>query len=166
MGYLKALVDTLVNVANGLEETLADDANVLEGFERSVQLDGYSCGAQSAFMILSYYGKARSIDAVERALGTDEDGTSTGQILTLLRQRKLRPRVVAQAGMKHLTAAIRGGSPVLVSLDDEGHWGVVYGFARSHVYLADPSLGGSLTCRVPRADFHERWDRWAMIVGR
>ena len=33
--------------------------------DRSMQLDGYSCGVQSYYSILKYYGKARSVDNID-----------------------------------------------------------------------------------------------------
>ena len=46
-------------------------------------MDDYSCGAQSAFVVLKYYGKARSIKNVTRELGITCDGTDSGQLRRL-----------------------------------------------------------------------------------
>ena len=166
MKAVKDLLDALMNKLNGFEESIHADDSILEGLPRSLQLDRYSCGAQSAYMILRYHGKARSVKAVERALGTTEErGTPAAPILRLMRQRRLRPRIVAEATMKTLTSAIDKGAPVLVSLEDGGHWGVVYGYGAKHIWLADPSLRRAVLCRVARAAFRARWDRWAMVVA-
>lgn len=151
-----------------VEDALHDDpgAVVLEGFEPSLQLDMHSCGAQSAFMVLRWFGRARSVDAVTRALGTTTDGTDEGAIVRLLRARGLRVRIHQDATMKTIESAIRAGSPALVCLDEgDGHYAVVYGFSRQFVRLADPSWRRSVRTIVPRAEFRERWApwRWALV---
>lgn len=117
-------------------------------------------------MILRYFGKARSIDAVTKALGTTANGTATMAIVRLFRHRGLEPRINARADIYDLKMALDLGAPSLVSMDEGGHWAVVYGYARGAVFLADPSLKRSLRVRVPTTAFCARWDRWAMVVRR
>ncbi len=160
---VKSLVDWIACRLQVIEELLSPGAIVL-AVRRSVQLDRYSCGAQSAFMILRYFGKARSIEAVTKALGTTEDGTGTMTIVRLFRHRGLKPRIKARADVHDLATAVDLGAPSLVSMDDGEHWAVVYGYARGAVFLADPSIKRSLRVRVPTTAFCARWDRWAMVV--
>ena len=164
MWNLKRVLDLIALGGQIVEEE--GDATLLD-IGRSLQLDSYSCGAQSAFMILRYYGKARSPAAVARALGTNEEnGTSGEAIRSLFRQRGLRSVVRSKATLRDLKEAIDAEAPALVSLDDEGHWGVVYGYSRQKVYLADPSIRRSWRVACAKDAFRERWDRWAMIVHR
>lgn len=162
---VKSLVDWFSRCLQRIEERRSPDSIVL-GVRRSIQLDGHSCGAQSAFMILRYFGKARSISAVSNALGTNQTGTSTTSIVRLFRRRGLKPRINARANVDDLAKAVGLGAPSLVSMDDGEHWAVVYGYARGAVFLADPSIRRSLRVRVPTAAFCARWDRWAMVVRR
>ena len=74
MKKLKELLDNAINTLNGLEED--EDDSVLD-IERSLQLDTYTCGVQSAYAILKYYGKARSIQSVEGYLGPDKNVGTT-----------------------------------------------------------------------------------------
>lgn len=160
---VKSLVDWIAGRLQWIEERRSPDSVVL-GVGRSIQLDRHSCGAQSAFMILRYFGKARSISAVSRALGTNVTGTSTAAILRLFRQRGLKPRVNARADIDDLAKALDLGAPSLVSMDDGDHWAVVYGYAQGAVFVADPSIRRSLRVRVSTTAFCARWDRWAMFV--
>ncbi len=161
--WLKLVVDRIASVAQWLEERLARDAVLLD-VERSIQTDGYSCGAQSAFVILRHFSRARSIAAVTRAAKTDEDGTSTRALLALFRKRGLKPVINARATVRDLRRAIDGGAPALVSMDDECHWAVVYGHSCGRVFVADPSIRKTLRVGLSVEAFRARWDRWAMIV--
>jgi len=162
---VKSVVDWIARRLQAIEEHLSPGAVVL-AVRRSIQLDRYSCGTQSAFMILRYFGRARSIAAVSKTLGTDEDGTGTMSLVRLFRRRGLKPRINARADIDDLATAIDLGAPSLVSMDEGEHWAVVYGYARGTVFLADPSIRRSLRVRVPTTAFCARWDRWAMVVRR
>jgi ABC-type bacteriocin/lantibiotic exporter with double-glycine peptidase domain len=163
---IKVAVDWLARTSQSFEEMVVPGTVVLN-IERSVQLDRYSCGAQSAYMILKYFGKARSIQGVTRALGTDENGTGPEAISRVFRERGLRCRTVVNAKMADLRRSLDAEVPVLVSLhgaspESESHWAVAYGYSEDGVYVADPSPNG-LRVRVRTAAFRKRWDRWAMF---
>jgi ABC-type bacteriocin/lantibiotic exporter with double-glycine peptidase domain len=153
-----------LDIVKRAEEIVDPDSVVLDGFRRSLQLDAYSCGAQSCYMILRYYGKARSAMGVERALGTTLDGTTEQQIRALCRRRGVKSRLLPPT-MSAIRAQIDKGRPILVSVDgnQDGHWAVIYGYSpRIGVYLADPSLKRSVACLHSFEEFRGRWDRWAM----
>ena len=160
---VKRVLDTVAGWIQTVDEARDDDAVLLD-VRRSVQADGFSCGAQSALMILRYHGKGRSIDATMRALDTDEDGTSTGPLLKLFRQRGLKPVIKARATIADLRCGIENGAPSLVSLDDESHWGVVYGYSATRIYLGDPSIRKTLRVGLTVRAFRARWDRYAVVV--
>jgi ABC-type bacteriocin/lantibiotic exporter with double-glycine peptidase domain len=167
---IKRIADWIADAGKHLEESLDPEATVLEGFERSLQLDYYTCGAQSTYMILRYYRRARSIDAVTKALGTTEDGTDEDQIRQLLTKRGLTARRIQRPTIAKLRQAIDAGCPVLVCLDSKdiegGHWAVVYGYSPGHVFVADPCLELAILCRHTTERFRSRWDKWAMVVEK
>jgi len=168
---IKRILDGIVSAAKQLEEALDPEATVLEDFERSLQIDTFTCGAQSTYMILRYYGKARSIDAVTKALGTTTDGTDEDQIRALLTKRGLIVRRIQRPTIAKLQQAIDAGRPVLVSVDSKkyknaGHWAVVYGYSPGHVFVADPSLRRARLCRHTTEEVRGRWDKWAMVVAK
>jgi ABC-type bacteriocin/lantibiotic exporter with double-glycine peptidase domain len=167
---IKHILDSIASAAKQLEEALDRQATVLDRFERSLQIDTYSCGAQSTFMILRHFGKARTALGVERALGTTKDGTDQFQIRQLLAKRGLIARRINRPTISQLRQAIDVGCPVLVSVDakdiEGGHWAVVYGYSSGHIFVADPSLKRAFRCRHTTAEFVNRWDKWAMVVAK
>jgi ABC-type bacteriocin/lantibiotic exporter with double-glycine peptidase domain len=164
---IRDLVDACVRVAQGGESALfADDDDViLDGFERSIQLDDYSCGAQVTFSILRYFGRARSISRTTDLLGTDDDGTSWAAMRRLFLARGLSAKEMRDARKRDIKAAIDAGAPVVVSVDNEEHWACVFGYRKQRVYLADPSLPRSPRVLVQWSTFMARWDRWAGVVS-
>jgi ABC-type bacteriocin/lantibiotic exporter with double-glycine peptidase domain len=161
---LKNFFDTICNAIKDVEEFLSPSAVVIPGIKRSVQLDGYSCGAQCAYVILKYYGKARSIDATKKALGTTKEGTDTGPILRLLRKRGLRVSIKKDATLRNIYEAIDNQWPILISVDDGDHWVVIYGYSEDGIYILDPALK-SLLCEWSAEEFGGRWDEaWVGVV--
>jgi ABC-type bacteriocin/lantibiotic exporter with double-glycine peptidase domain len=143
-----------------------DDAVVLD-VDLSLQFDRHSCGLQATWMIAQHHGLGVSYRALGSHLDTDGDGTSTGSIRDFFRKHGLKPVIRRNAEVSDLHDAINAGAPCLVSLDDEGHWGVVYGYAKGKVFLADPSPRHSrlgLRTSYATEDFCERWDNWLMRV--
>ena len=65
---LKPAADHVADWVKSGEEYLDPSAVTVDGIKRSLQLDKYSCGAQSCYMILDYFGKAGSIENVKKAL--------------------------------------------------------------------------------------------------
>lgn len=165
-GWLKRPIDAIAAAAKAVEERLLDDEDtqLLEGFPRPIQLDSYTCGAQSLLALLLYYGRRTTIRAVARAARTTEYGTGVSDIRRVLKARGLVSKIIAAARLSDLKTAIRDGAPVLVGLDGD-HWGVVYGYSRTRIFLADPSVLRAVRVAVAKDDFRERWDRWAMLVA-
>ena len=161
------VVNSLAAVAQAAEVGVAgaDDDVILDGFERSIQLDDFSCGAQVTHAILRYFGRARSTSRTTRLLGTDDDGTSWTAMRRLFLARGLTAKARRDARKRDIKTAIDAGAPVVVSVDDEEHWACVFGYGKHHVYLADPSLPRSLRVLVPWSTFMARWDRWAGVVS-
>jgi ABC-type bacteriocin/lantibiotic exporter with double-glycine peptidase domain len=161
---IKQSVDAVANIVKAIEE-LEPTAKVLPNIERSLQLDWYSCGAQSVFMILRFFGKRCSVERVKNQLQTDWSGTGLPDIKRLFRKYGLYYQVIAKARISDLRHAIDSGLPALISTLDGGHWSVVYGYSQSHVYVCDPSLMINAFCRVPIKRFKSQWDNWAMIIN-
>ncbi len=163
---VKSAMDFAKTCEQRLQSKLDPGAVILEGWRPSMQPDQYSCGVQSCFMILRYFGKARSVESVEKELGTDENGTTASAIITLLRRRGLRVGIDAGASLDSLREAIRRGSPVLVStIHAGGHWVVVYGFSHGCIYVSDPSCKRPFSRWTIRY-FMAHWERWALTVSR
>ena len=160
---LKPALDSVYNVAKAAEETLDPSSVVLKGFPRSLQLDSFSCGAQSVFSILKYFGKAKSCRNTQKELHTTQDGTDLDNIRKLFKKRGLITKRINMPTIAKIKKAINNGWPLLISLYDDAHYSVIYGYGRNSIYMADPMALKSL-CRIPLKEFREDWDRWAMIV--
>jgi predicted double-glycine peptidase len=162
------VVDAFFTVLARTEEQLHPHAVVLPSFPRSIQLDGYSCGAKSTYMVLRYFGCRCTAASVEQLLGTEEDGTSPADIKRVLRKHGLKIVVRARMNLRDLKAAINAGSPVLASLYRGEHYSVVYGYSPGHVFVMNSSLGkmGSVRCAVRIADWRQMFDRWSIITKR
>ena len=157
------LADSMANMVKGVEEYCDSGAQVLE-MDRTLQLDSYSCGARSAFMILNYFGKAKSIANVERKLKTTEEGTSTERIFALLEKRGLEVVEMERAKLKDIRDAIDHGAPVLVTLHGMTHMAVVYGYSDGIIYVNDPDILASPLCGWNTQEFKSKWDRWCAVV--
>jgi ABC-type bacteriocin/lantibiotic exporter with double-glycine peptidase domain len=154
-------IDMLFTSLARIEEQLYPNAVILPYFPRSIQLDYYSCGAKSTYMILKYFGKRCTYDSVEKQLGTDDNGTSPSDIKRVLRKNGLATHVNTKMGLRDLKKAINEGSPVLVSLYDGWHYSVVYGYSDKLVFVMNPR---SLKCAVSLSEWRRIFDRWGIIV--
>jgi predicted double-glycine peptidase len=161
------VVDALFTSLARTEERLHPDAILLPNFPRSIQLDYYSCGAKSTYMVLKYFGKCCTPESVERELDTDEDGTSPSDIKRVLRKHGLKVHVNTDMGLRDLRKAISAGSPVLVSLYEGWHYSVVYGYLDKYIFVMNPSLCemGSLKVAVTLSEWRKIFDRWGVVVG-
>jgi len=160
---IKKQVDQVANIVKMIEE-LDPNATVLPNIFRSLQLDPFSCGLQSVFVILNYYRKKTTPGKLKKELQTDWSGTALPDIERVFKKYGLKVRIIRRAKMKHLISAIDAECPVLISTLNGGHWAVVYGYSQSHIYLCDPSLITNLWCRIPKEEFQEQWDNWGMVV--
>jgi predicted double-glycine peptidase len=154
-------VDTLATAAARLEESAYHNAVILPDFPRSIQLDGYSCGAKSVYTILRYYDKRCTPLSVEKELHTSWEGTAISDIKRALKKHGLKYRKI-----RSLKSSIDHGCPVLVSTHKHWHYSVVYGYCNSQFFVMNPSLGqmGCLSCAVKKKKFMRVWDGWALKV--
>ena len=155
------IVDTLATAAARLEESVYPNAIILPNFPRSIQLDGYSCGAKSVYAILRYYNIRCTRLSVEKKLHTTYEGTSIGDIKRVLKGYGLKYRKVEK-----LKIAIDQGDPVLVSTHGHWHYSFVYGYSSSHYFVMNPSLGemGSFSCVIAKKKVKRMWDGWALEI--
>lgn len=176
MRLIKDVVEKAMSVPKKIEEITSDrSASYLE-MDRSIQLDGYSCGVQAAYSILNFYGKARSINNVEKLLGAYERGyASESAIYKLFRERNLRISKRNNATIKTIKESINEyEAPFLTTIDDDEHWIVVYGYSKNNIFVLD-SAPVSIDFRKFSVDlkpfvkwsktkFKNRWDNWGAII--
>jgi ABC-type bacteriocin/lantibiotic exporter with double-glycine peptidase domain len=133
--------------------------------KRSVQLDSYSCGAQSVYMILNYYDKDKTLNEIKESLNTTEsDGTDTKQILNYLMKNGLDVQVNDNGTISSIQAAIGNGYPALITVDDGDHWVVVYGYSNDGIFVVDSSRSRFLN-QWGYGEFIKRWDEnWIAVI--
>ena len=159
-------IDVAFTALKEIEELAYPSATILPNFPRSIQLDGYSCGAKSVYTVLKYFGKRCTSRSVERQLKTDEDGTWNKDVYRVLKEHGLHHKLHTQPTLWDLYRAIKRGSPVIVALYENTHFSVVYGFDDKHIFVMDPLIESvaDLFCAVPKSKFREIWDRWGVVV--
>lgn len=165
MSLIKDVVEIVMSVPKVIEEITSDrGASYLE-MDRSIQLDGYSCGVQSAYSILNYYGKARSINNVEKLLGAYERGyASEAAIYKLFRERNLKISKRSKATIKTIKESIdEYEAPMLTTIDETDHWIVVYGYSKSSIFVLD-SIVYRPFVKWSKKRFKKRWDNWGAII--
>ena len=166
MSKIQHVVDMLFSSLARAEEQLYPGAVILPHFARSIQLDGYSCGAKSTYTVLRYFGCGCSSASVEAELGTTWEGTPSSDIKRVLRRHGLKIAVHTRMDLRALKSAINAGCPVLVSLYEGWHYSVVFGYSSGHVFVMNPSLGsmGSVKCAVRLADWRGMFDGCGIVV--
>jgi len=143
----------------------ADD--VVLNFPVNVQFDGYSCGYQSLSSILRYYEVDCEGAEVKELMGLTEDGSDEDGIRRVLRRQRLGWRTFETGTHRRLHGAIDRGHPVLVAVNNDNHWSVVFGYGPEHLFVMDPSIGRALRHlgKVQRDGFLSRWAGWGMEIS-
>ncbi len=165
MNTLKDLADKTMNVLKYFEENIPDNGASFLEMDKSMQLDDHSCGVQSTYSILKYYGKARSIDNIDNKLNAYNRGfASEASIYKLFRERKLKVSKRSKATIATIKESIDDyKAPMLTSIDDGDHWIVVYGYSKSKIYVLD-SIVIRPFVKWSKDKFKARWDNWVAII--
>ncbi len=165
LNRLKPVADCVAEWSRQGEEYLDSSAVTIDGIKRSLQLDEYTCGAQSCYMILRYYGKVRSIENVKKVLGTTEEGTGEDEILELFRGKRLDVKIIPKATIEDIRHAVDSSTPMLAyTVKKYDHWFVIYGYSDSRIYMLDPSLKKLVRCSMSKKDFKRYWSGWCAVV--
>jgi len=171
---IKPVADGIAKGGKKVSEYLDHDSRLIEGMNRSIQIDRYGCGAQCAYMILRHFGKARNVDAVKSALGTNsDDGTTDAEILDLMRKRGLKVSIFRRRSphskpLGSIERHIKKDAPILAWMKTrkEDHWVVVYGYSQTHYWILDPSPKNTLGVKVTRTRFLRRWSSYGMAISK
>lgn len=164
MGIIKDITDTVISFPKLIEEINSDDTASYLEMDRSIQLDRYSCGVQAAYSILNFYGKALSINNVEKLLGTDTNGTSETALIKLFRRKGLKVSYRKTATFFTIKESIdEYVAPFLTTIDNGNHWIVVYGYSRTSIFVLDSSLKRPFV-KWSKTKFKSRWDKWGAII--
>ena len=131
--------------------------------ERSFQLDNYSCGARSVYMITRFFGIDHSYAAVKAGVGCTTEGTNVRPMIDFFREVGLRVRPMPDMGLRDMRKVFEQGGLVLAHVDGD-HFIVVNGLSNKTVYLADPSPVRTFGRSIPKKKFQKRWGYWGIAV--
>jgi len=161
---IKNIVDFVYNCIKDIEEVLSADSVVLK-MKRSVQLDSYSCIAQSVYMVLNYYNKDKTLNEIKESLNTTEtDVTGTKQILNYLVRNGLDVQINEKGTISSIQTAIGNGYPVLITVDEGDQLAVVYGYSNDGIFVLDSSRSRFLN-QWGYGEFIKRWDEnWIAVI--
>ena len=141
------------------------DVGVLPSeFKISRQIDTYTCGSRSVFMVLRHFKYHYAHSCVKADLGTTWLlGTGEKKIRKFFESCGFHAKV-ATFGWTLLREVLRGGGVVVASVDGDDHYVVVHGASETHVHLADPFSYRPGRRTVAKTEFMARWDRWGIVV--
>jgi len=163
---IKKVVDHIFNKMKANEEKSNGNSTHILNMDRSIQVDRYSCGVQSTSAILNYYGKAKSVNRIEKLLRTTDDGTDEQYIYNLFRDRGLIVFKRINVNFSFIKKAIDYyKAPILTTIDDERHYIVVYGYSKSEIFVLDPILFRPFV-KWSKKKFYQRWDYWGAIIHK
>lgn len=133
-------------------------------FQRSIQLDSYSCGVHSVAMILHHLGDRTPFRKLRKELAcSPENGTTVNAMLRAFRTRGFSVRRECQMSIRSLKKELEQKNLVLAHVDGN-HFVVVHDFTKEHIFVADPSLVRLLGPKQTQGAFRKRWASWGLIV--
>ncbi|RJO59401.1 hypothetical protein C4546_02175 [Candidatus Parcubacteria bacterium] len=124
------------------------------------QINGYACGPAVLQMLLRHYGIAKSQKTLFRQAKTNSKvGTSTTNMVKVLKAYGLKTREFNSANFDILTREIKKSQPILVKYlepgENEVHYAIVLGLKRENLILNDPWHGRAYA--FPKKAFRLRW---------
>jgi predicted double-glycine peptidase len=145
-----------------------------------MQANNYSCGVGAVQAVAQYYGVWGYHATHVKALGTTpENGTHPLAMVAYLRKLGLDARLEEGMTLAGLRRWVDAGVPVIVDYQawnggahvdyakawEDGHYSVVVGYNRDHVFLEDPSLLGTVGW-LTNAEFEARWHDYETEHGK
>ncbi len=167
MSILKRVAKNALQVTARVVAFIAESSDdTVLGVRPHLQIDGYSCGLQSLASILDYYKFDVDLNELASDIGLTDDGCDEDQIRKAIRAYDLRHRTLRNVSIGKIQECIDRGHPVLVPINNDGHWAVVYGYGDEKVYLMDPkpSKAFSDAGRITLEEFLSVWDGYGIEV--
>lgn len=163
---IQNLVNKVARVFQCYEQSKYPYSVILDMY-RVIQLDRYSCGIQSAFVILKYYGMVNSINDLNYDVkALQKVGIDTDPLLNILKSFGAKIYVNENAELDDIKSAIIERKPILISVDEGEHWVVIYGFSEDRIFVLDSSLHSSIRCTWTYEELINRWDdNWIAVIS-
>lgn len=134
------------------------------------------CGPTSLRMILGYYGVKASEKGIAKASGARKKiGTPAKGLVKAAKRYGFSARVKDNARISDIQDCLLKGIPPIVNWfsTDEGHYSVVTGMDRQHIFLNDPEKARKRKIKIPKFencwfdfDSRKRIGKQSLIVRR
>lgn len=141
------------------------------------QNDDFCCGPASLQMAFAFFKKFENQKKLERKAKTSHNGTTHKNMINLALKGGFYCYVNENSNILEIKDIIKSGLPVIVNFiepsENEGHYAVVSGFAKSNIVLNDPWNGRNF--KMPIQDFEKRWyyifekhkyPNWLMAISK
>jgi predicted double-glycine peptidase len=115
----------------------------------------FDCGAKALQTVMEYYGVEMREDELMKGLGTDKDGTSVDNMVSVAEKKGFKVYAATGVSLEQLKRFIDEGYPVIVLVQawaerymtledwkvdyDDGHYVVVIGHRGNIIVFEDPS---------------------------
>ncbi|HUY69815.1 MAG TPA: C39 family peptidase [Candidatus Tyrphobacter sp.] len=142
--------------------------NILKVKPFQETLNADMCGPASLKMVLAYWGLQKSESELARLLGVKKGlGTDDKSLKLAAEKHGFKVKIKNNASFADLERWLGKGVPVMVdwfsrgrldyplSAVPDGHYSVVVGLDKTHIYLQDPEIGGLR--KITRDDFGRVW---------
>lgn len=141
----------------------------------------FSCGASALRSVLHYFGINKTEEEIRQKAKTDENGTTTQNIIKVAKQFGLKTKAQYNMKEQELKDWIDKKIPVIICFQawgykkyyknkESGHYAVVIGYDEENIYLQDPSIEDARGY-LPWDEFIERWhdidrDRYGIAIWK
>jgi ABC-type bacteriocin/lantibiotic exporter with double-glycine peptidase domain len=133
-------------------------------FPRSIQLDNYSCGARSVYVLLEHFDRPRTYAWVKKATRLTSDGVYVKYLISSLRSQGIRVGYRGETmSFGQLKDTLQKGGVVLAHVDSD-HFIVVHGYDGKRVWIADPSAFRCIGRTETKKTFRWRWGNWGLAI--
>jgi ABC-type bacteriocin/lantibiotic exporter with double-glycine peptidase domain len=115
------------------------------------------CGPASLKIVLEYYGITISESELTKITKCNKSGTRAHNIVKAAKILGMDAHIKDNSTLEEVNKLIYQGIPIIIDwfLKDEGHYSVVAGMDKEHIYLQDPELGKLR--KIDRQTFQRVW---------
>lgn len=171
------------DIMTGSLETRINEDAVLLNIGTHRQENKWSCGPSALKIVLDSFGnKLTENELIELAKADPKNGTQPEFLCTAAQSLGYRTFQKTNASIADIEMFLKAGLPVIITYQGfgksdgykEGHYTVIYGASKTHLYRSDPSANAGYMRPLKRDVFFKRWhdkdfekrkyEQWMMVV--
>jgi ABC-type bacteriocin/lantibiotic exporter with double-glycine peptidase domain len=165
VGFFQNGINIIYNWLKRKEEKNLKSAVYINGINRSIQLNSYTCAPHSLLVILQYFNLKIDLNEIKTALQTGKEGTDTEPILDFLRKKGLKIKINEKATLLDIKKSINQKNPLLITINNWEHWCIIYGYSCDGVLILN-SWFKKFSVQYKYKDFLQQWDdNWIAAVS-